>query len=548
MGNTLIITLLILCTIWCYRYEERLENSKYSTFSLYRRHKSPLIELRKMPYHIRQFSPNYGNRGIPPPPPPKPVKPWKSFNVIALFSILIVGSLLISTISITIATIFVFVMTMIIIFLRPADIAEAYPASIGAIILLLIGVVNYVNLQDITDKIGGASITIISTIVMAVILESFGFFHWAAAALTRLSKGSGYRLYWYIQLLCFVMTLLFNNDGSILITTPILILLLRNFGFVYPHQFIPYLLSGALIATASSTPIGVSNITNLISLNIINMSLYNYTRMMFVPCTLGLLLMSSLMFLVLKNKLPRTLPKPIIELDEMFFTEKFHSLKENFSLDTKKKRKNFMLKILAFVFAIRCLLFVASYFGIPIEIVAVSGSIILLILRWYYLKITPVDILKKTPWHILLFAFSMYVIIYGLNNIGLTSYLVKFCEPIVSQSLFHANFLMGGLLSFLSNIFNNHPALMIGTMTLTNMGLDPITLKTIYLANIVGSDMGSLLLPIGTLASLMWMFILEKNDIRVPWKEYINVTIVIMPMTVVFTLYFLYYWIQKIFA
>lgn len=552
MGNTLIIISLILYTIWCYRYEDKLENSKYNTFSLYRGHKSPMRGFGGIPYHIRKFSRHHGNIGEPPPPPPppppEPMKPWKDFNVIGLFSILIVGSLLIATFNIAIATIFIFVMTMIIIFLRPADINEAYAASVGAIILLLIGAVNYANLQDITNKIGGASITIISTIVMAVILESFGFFHWVAAALTRLAKGSGYRLYWYIQLLCFVMTLLFNNDGSILITTPILILLLRNFGFVYPHEFIPYLLSGALVATGSSTPIGVSNITNLISLNIIDMTLYNYTKMMFIPGTLGLLFMSGLMFLVLKSKLPRTLPKPTIELDEMFFREKFHSFKGSLSLDTKEKRKSFMLKVLAFVFAIRCLLFVASYFRIPIEIVAASGSVILLIWRWYYLRTNPRDILRKTPWHILLFAFSMYVIIYGLNNIGLTAYLIKFSEPIVSKSLFHASFLMGGLISVLSNIFNNHPALMIGTITLSNMGLDPITLKTIYLANIIGSDIGALILPIGTLASLMWMFILEKNDIRVPWKEYINVTIVVIPMTVLFTLYFLYYWIQKLFA
>ena len=132
------------------------------------------------------------------------------------------------------------------------------------------------DIADIIDKIGGASITIMATIVMAVILESFGFFHWAAAKLASLAKGSGYRLYWYIQLLCFLMTLLFNNDGSILITTPILILLLKNLR-LKPHQQIPYLLSGALIATASSAPIGVSNIVNLIALKIIRHdALYAY--------------------------------------------------------------------------------------------------------------------------------------------------------------------------------------------------------------------------------------------------------------------------------
>lgn len=71
----------------------------------------------------------------------------------------------------------------------------------------------------------------------------------------------------------------------------------------------------------------------------------------------------------------------------------------------------------------------------------------------------------------------MYVIIYGLHNAGLTTALVNWLEPVVSQHLLYASFAMGGLVSLLSNIFNNHPALMIGTITLTEMGLDPITLK-----------------------------------------------------------------------
>ena len=441
----------------------------------------------------------------------------------------------------------VFLTTMLVIFWRPRGINEAWPASIGAVIILLAGIVSLNDVVDITGKIGGASITIMATVVMAVILESFGFFNWAAARIIGLAKGSGYRLYWYIQLLCFLMTLLFNNDGSILITTPILIMLLKNMG-IKPHQQIPYLLSGALIATASSTPIGVSNIVNLIALNIVEMSLWMHTAMMFVPATLGLIFMSYLMYIVVKKKLPKTLPVSVIDIEESFFLKNFHPLKTKISVETKRKRTKFMLKILLFVFVTRSLLFVASYMNIPIEIVAVLGSVVLLCWRWYHLRTNPVDILKKTPWHILIFAFSMYVIIYGLHNVGLTALLVQLCEPIVNQGLFQASFIMGGLVSLLSNLFNNHPALMIGTITLTKMGLDPITLKTIYLANIIGSDMGSLLLPIGTLASLIWMHILRKNNIKITWKDYLSVTLIVIPFTVIVTLSFLYFWVQLVFA
>jgi arsenical pump membrane protein len=444
-------------------------------------------------------------------------------------------------------TILVFVMTMFVIFWRPGGINEAWPASVGAGIILITGIVSQADVADIISKIGGASITIMATIVMAVILESFGFFHWAAARLATLSKGSGYRLYWYIQLLCFSMTLLFNNDGSILITTPILILLLKNLR-LKPHQMIPYLLSGALIATASSAPIGVSNIVNLIALNIIDMSLYMHTAMMFVPGTLGLLFMSCLMFVVIKKKLPKKLPATSYDIEEIFFTENFHPLKGKLSVETKSKRTKLMMKVLLFVFVMRCLLFVASYLAIPIELVAVLGSVVLLMWRWYHLRTNPIDILKKTPWHILIFAFSMYVIIYGLHNAGLTAFLVESINPIVNQGLLHASFIMGGLVSILSNIFNNHPALMIGTITLTEMGLDPITLKTIYLANIIGSDIGSLLLPIGTLASLIWMHILRENKIKIKWKDYLRVSIPVIPLATVVTLFFLFYWVQMVFT
>lgn len=290
-------------------------------------------------------------------------------------------------------TIIVFFLTMIVVFWRPRGLNEAWPAAIGAGIILITGLVSKPDVMDIISKIGGASITILATIVMAVILESFGFFHWSAAKLANLAKGSGRRLYWYIQLLCFLMTLLFNNDGSILITTPILILLLRNLK-LKPHQQIPYLLSGALIATASSAPIGVSNIVNLIALNIVNMTLYMHTAMMFVPATLGLLFMSWLMYTVLKKNYQRNYLF-LHMISKKCSSRKLPSIKRKNSVDTKQKRTKFMLKVLGFVFLMRCLLFVASFLSIPIEIVAVLGSLVLLIWRWYYLRTNPVDILKR---------------------------------------------------------------------------------------------------------------------------------------------------------
>ncbi|WP_286174463.1 arsenic transporter [Pseudomonas sp. ISL-88] len=441
-------------------------------------------------------------------------------------------------------TLISFLLTIILIFWRPKGLNEAVPATLGAILVLLCGTVSLYDLWDIGSKVTEASLTIISTMVMAIALESFGFFYWVAAKLLHRAKGSGIRLFWLTNLLCFSMTLFLNNDGSVLITTPILLLVLKYLG-LKKHQKTPYLISGVLIATAASTPIGVSNIVNLISLKMIGMDLYLYTNMMFVPGILGLIFMAFLLFAFFYKRLPKQLPEIPSYFDSLEH-KRYHPLQPGPEL-TGDSRTKVMFCVLMFVFLVRISLFAASYTGISVSLVAVISSVILLSWRWCYLKIGPKDLLLKAPWHIFVFAFTMYIVIYGLHNIGLTALLVQYLEPYVSQSIAHAAFIMGPATSVLSNLFNNHPALMISTLTLTEMTIDPLTAKIIYLTNIIGSDIGSLLLPIGTLATLIWMHILKQHGEKVSWKEYVKTTIIVIPLTVLFTLTILYLWISWIY-
>jgi len=438
-------------------------------------------------------------------------------------------------------TIAVFLCTIAFIFWRP-QVNEAIPATVGAAIVLLSGSVSLADLGSITETIGGAAVTIMATIVMAIVLESFGFFHWAADVLMSKARGSGIRLFWYTNLLCFLMTLFVNNDGSILITTPILLMMLGRLK-LKNQQKIPYLLSGALIATASSAPIGVSNIVNLIALKIVHMDLYMHTAMMFVPASLGLILLSLLLFANFYRVLPRNLP---VHQPGLWLNKK-HPLQGEPAQSPATMNTRLMRNILIFVLAVRISLFVASYVHFPVWLMAVLGSLFLLAWRWYYLGISPYDMVKKTPWYILVFAFSMYVIVYGLKNIGLTEWLVHLLQPIVSGGLLQASVGMGFLLSLLSNVFNNHPALMVGTLTLTNLHLDPLTLKISYLASVIGSDIGSLLLPIGTLATIMWIHIVRKGRIKINWGDYLKVTFRVIPISACFTLVILAYWVNWIF-
>jgi arsenical pump membrane protein len=436
-----------------------------------------------------------------------------------------------------------FVLTVSFIVWKPRGISETVPTSICAFIVLLVGIVPLSDVKEIFNIVSGASITIISTIVMSIVLESVGFFKWVAYNLVKKSRGSGILLYVYILVLCYLTTLFFNNDGSILITTPIIIRIVTLLR-LKPNQQIPYLLSGALIATASSAPIAVSNIANLIALKIVDLDLNSYVAMMFVPSMIGIVAISLLLYLYYRKDIPKKISSHTLHFGT-------HSQNINL-LEHPLADKKPLLDIdwstfricIIIVVLIRGGFFALTPFGVPLEIIAIVGALLLIYIRWQRQGIGGMDIITKTPWHVLLFAFSMYVLVYGLHNVGATTLIVDTLKDYMVANRFNTIMISGVLLTVLSNLFNNLPAVMIGTLSFVEMGLDTSTLQLAYLANIIGSDIGALISPMGTLATLIWMFILRKNKIHISWGQYVRVTILVIPIGLIITLLALYLWTE----
>ncbi|HEU5139365.1 MAG TPA: arsenic transporter [Bacillales bacterium] len=442
-------------------------------------------------------------------------------------------------------TISVFLLTVFFVLWKPWNLNAAVPTTIGAALLLLFQVVSLSDVFEIFQTVSSASITIISTLVMTIVLESIGFFKWVAINLVNRSKGSGLRLYVNILVLCYLMTLFFNNDGSILITTPIIIRTLKILN-MKPHEKIPYLLSGAIIATATSAPIAISNIANLIALEIVGLDLNSYVIMMFLPSMVGIILIAYLLYLYYQKQIPTRIMKMELNLNHFDQRQPLpHPLSDD-SFDLAKVDWGMFRTCLLVIVFTRASYFILPTIGINMEWIAIVGALLLIFISWYRKGIGMTDIFFKTPWHIFLFAFGMYILVYGLKNIGFTAFLVENLEPVITADPFYSIFATGGLLTVLSNLCNNLPSIMIGTLALTEMGLHPDTLQVAYLAGILGSDIGSLLTPIGTLATMLWMHILKENSIPVTWRGYMKASFVVIPIGLIVSLICLYLWTSLI--
>jgi arsenical pump membrane protein len=447
----------------------------------------------------------------------------------------------------------IFFATVFVIIWRPFGVNESVPAAAGAVVLFVAGVVPLQDVYYIAATVSGAAVTILSTIIMSIVMESVGFFRWAAFNLAKKANGSGLALFWYTNLLCFLMTMFFNNDGSILIATPIIIQTLTILN-LKSHQKIPYLLSGVLVATGSSAPIGVSNLANLIALNIVNLDLNQYIAMMFVPSMLGIGAMLIVLFLYFKRSIPRRIPlltqasitQMTVYYSNRTMRERYHPLAVE-KHEVQEIDWNMFRVCLTLVVLIRISFFALAPLHISTEWPALAGAVLLIAVRWYYKRIGPYDVLKRTPWHILVFAFGMYVVVYGLHNTGMTSFIVEAFKAPIAESHWAAVFIPGLLLTVMSNLCNNLPSVMIGTISITEMQLASPTLQVAYLANVIGSDIGALLLPIGTLASLLWMFILRENKIPFTFGQYVKAALVAVPVGLVVSLFGLYVWTKWLF-
>jgi arsenical pump membrane protein len=284
-----------------------------------------------------------------------------------------------------------------------------------------------------------------------------------------------------------------NNDAAILLLTPAVVLLVRRLYPDEPKLLVPF--AFAVFMAAGVAPFVTSNPMNTVVASAAGIDFNSYAARMVPVAVAG----AAVTFVVLRRvfaaELAAAPPVPEVGLSPPF---------------TSAQRQAIVL-----IAAVLVAYPICALLGIQVFAVAAVGALAALWLARRHHIAEPVTVVRHdVAWDVLIFLFGMFLLAQALQNVGVVDALGDLYDE-------GGLALTGAVSAVGSALVNNH------AMALTNLLALEGAAEPEYLAALVGGDLGPRLLPVGSLAGLLWIALLRGLSVEVPLRRFVTIGIAV---------------------
>jgi arsenical pump membrane protein len=262
----------------------------------------------------------------------------------------------------------------------------------------------------------------------------------------------------------------------------------------------------AFIANTASLLLPVSNPVNLLPFTAFNLTLGEYLRYLLLPSVVGIGVNVLIFYLLFRR-----------------------GISANF--EVKKlacPSKNALFKYTGIVLGFIAAAYLAlSFYGLPLFWAALGGGLLLVGGGLAFHHFHPREIGSGISWSILLFIFSLTVVVKGLANSGVIAALGNALAQSFPQESLKAiaTVALGNALG--SNLINNWSMMMV---SVSSLGVaNSLPAPSFIYAAILGADLGPNLTIVGSLSSMLWLIILRQRGLDISPRQYFRVGLLLTP-------------------
>lgn len=339
-------------------------------------------------------------------------------------------------------------------------------------------------------------ILFISMTVLSIFLDEVGMFRYIAIASAKKFKTSQFRLFFGFYFLISFLTVFTSNDIIILTFTPFICYYTKH-ARINP---IPYLVAEFVAANTWSMFLIIGNPTNIFLASAFEIDFVTYLIHMALPTLLASVTSLAVLSLIF-----------------------FKSLKKEMEVHEEElPNLNKFLLVIGLIHLIGCTVLVAisSYIGLEMWLITFGFAASLIIISSIYniakKNVYPYtfDTLKRSPWNLIPFVISMFVIVETLNEEGFTA--------MISSNLPDNVFTYGYSSVLAANLINNIPMSVLFSNIIT-----PSTSTMSAYATIISSNIAAVITPVGALAGIMWMSLLKTYHVKYSFGKFMGYGLII---------------------
>jgi len=374
----------------------------------------------------------------------------------------------------------------------------------GAAVTLMLGLVPVDLAWRTIIQLSPSLATIVSLMIITLVTEKSGLMEKLALRIARWGRGDARRLFLYLFVMGTTTGVFFTNDATILIFTPLVFSLVAQVGQSdwTDRNRIPFYFAVLYVGNLVGALV-ISNPINIIVCSFFDIGFADYARWMVLPAVTSMVISFIGLRLYFRRDLPRRYDIP--------------------PADAEPVGDPSLIRACIVVLCITLFGFFTGHLsGIPVWLVAALGAAMLLV-NAQRQGHPPGDILKGVGWDVLIFVVGIFIVVLGLRSAGLTEQIAGLLRDLVAHGEQGLVFGTGLVAAFCSAVLNNHPTAGLMIWSIQDLGLPELETRMIVFAALIGGDLGPKMLPIGSLAALMWFRMLRSRGVDVAYSTYVKV-------------------------